>query len=510
MVLLINPPVVRPSEPPPGIARLQGTLHSHGVRCTVWDANLEGLLNLLQQPEVSGDRWTARAGRHVQYNLDCVRGVHSPLDRSRYTRAVSDLNRLLQQHALKRGVNLSLTNYEDASFSPVKSRDLIAVAEEPQRNVFYPFLARSLPPLLERENPSLVGISLNYLSQALPTFAMVGVLRKLAPSLPLLLGGGLVTSWISAPSWRNPFEGLVHHMVAGPGETPLVTLTVGSDVKQVNWRVDYRSLPLEDYLAPGRIIPYSASSGCYWNRCSFCPERAEQTPYLPIPPERVTADLQELARRHSPALIHLVDNAISPALMEKMTAHPPGVPWYGFARFSRWLEDREFCFALRRSGCVMLQLGLESGDQRVLDLEQKGIALEAASRAIKNLAESGIGTYIYLLFGTPSETLEAARKTLDYTVAHSSHIHFLNLALFNLPRHSPEAATHRRDESGEEDLSLYSRFIHPSGWGRSQVRRFLHKEFKRHSAIAPILRNDPICFTSSHAPFFCRQDALLT
>ena len=41
----------------------------------------------------------------------------------------------------------------------------------------------------------------------------------------------------------------------------------------------------------------SPSTGCYWNRCSFCPERAESNPYVAIPVEEVILDLDyELLR----------------------------------------------------------------------------------------------------------------------------------------------------------------------------------------------------------------------
>ena len=50
---------------------------------------------------------------------------------------------------------------------------------------------------------------------------------------------------------------------------------------------------------------------------------------------------------------------------------------------------------------------------------------------------AGIATYVYLLFGTPSESLTEARATLDFTVKHSQAIDFLNLAIFNLPLCGP-------------------------------------------------------------------------
>ncbi|MBM4307687.1 MAG: radical SAM protein, partial [Deltaproteobacteria bacterium] len=318
----------------------------------------------------------------------------------------------------------------------------------------------------------------------------------------IVLGGGLVTSWMKRPHWKNPFEGLVDHLVAGPGEEPLLSLMGIRKAEDIPDTPSYDSLPLKDYFAPGPILPYSASSGCYWNRCSFCPERAEGNPYVPVPMNEVVRDLHRLVERAKPVLIHLLDNAVSPSLMKAMMEQPPGVPWYGFARVTRHLMDQDFCVGLKQSGCAMLKLGLESGDQNVLDTLQKGIQLEEASLALKNLKKAGIATYVYLLFGTPSEGIEEARRTLEFIVKHQECIGFLNLAIFNMPIYGPEVEQIETEAFYEGDLSLYTSFDHPKRWNRPLVRQFLDKEFKRHPAIASILRRDPPVFTSNHAPFF--------
>jgi radical SAM superfamily enzyme YgiQ (UPF0313 family) len=407
---------------------------------------------------------------------------------------------------------------------------------------------------------------------------MIGFLKQEWTGVKLVLGGGLVTSWMRRPHWQNPFKGLVDHLVAGPGEAPLLSLISvypvrnssrcdskpsgalnplgiilkcdpqprcsrrprlrprgasapegGPLARREQWNIisngvkgskessekgfgidyyrpNYDSLPMRDYFAPGLILPYSSSSGCYWNRCSFCPERAEGNPYIPIPVEEVVSDLLRLVDRHKPVLIHLLDNAISPSLMKAISEHPPGVPWYGFARVTRHLTDLDFCLALKRSGCVMLKLGLESGDQAVLDDLQKGINLEEASSALKNLKKAGIATYIYLLFGTPPEGLIEARRTLEFVVKHHDCIGFLNLAIFNMPIYGPEAQQIEIKTFSEGDLSLYTSFDHPKGWSRQLIRQFLDKEFKRHPAMASILRRDPPVFTSNHAPFFVMKE----
>ena len=150
----------------------------------------------------------------------------------------------------------------------------------------------------------------------------------------------------------------------------------------------------------------------------------------------------------------------------------------------------------------MLKLGLESGDQEVLDSLEKGIDLREAAGTLKWLHEAGIGTYVYLLFGTPAEDREAAGRTLDFIRRHGEWLDYLNIAIFNLPACSREAEALDTFPFYEGDLSLYTNFRHPRGWSRGQVRQFLDKEFQRHPAIAPILRRDPPCFTSNHAPLF--------
>jgi radical SAM superfamily enzyme YgiQ (UPF0313 family) len=501
-MLLIYPPVAKPCEPPAGIAKLCGALNHHGVRYRVLDANLEGLLSLLKTPPSSSDTWTSRAVRHLSRHVASLNGWNAYQDDGRYRRAVGDLSRLLEMTAHSSRVRLGLANYQHEELSPARSTDLIRAAEHPETNPFYPYFKKGLTDYLKGEQPSMTGFSLNYLTQALCTFAMIGFLRREYAGVKLVLGGGLVTSWMRNPHWQNPFKGWVDHLVAGPGEPALLSFTGATLSKDNHFRPNYDSFPIKDYFAPGPILPYSCSSGCYWNKCLFCPERAEGNAYHAIPADKVIDDLLCLVDIHKPVLIHFLDNAISPSLMNTISEHPPGVPWYGFARMTRHLTDPEFCLALKQSGCVMLKLGLESGDQKVLDSLQKGIDLEEASSALKNLKKAGIATYIYLLFGTPPEGLIEARRTLEFVVEHQDCISFLNLAIFNMPIHGPEVQQMETKTFYEGDLSLYTSFDHPKGWSRQKVRQFLDKEFKRHPATASILRRDPPVFTSNHAPFW--------
>lgn len=503
---MIYPPVSKPSEPPGGIAKLAGVLQPYGLKSRVLDANIEGLLSLFKfYLPAATDTWTLRALRHLPKHLHSLRNWSAYKNYDVYQRTIRDLNRLLAMATYPYRVRLSLMNYEHEVFSPVRSVDLIRVAERPEENPFYPYFKQRLTEWIEKESPPLVGFSLNYLSQVLCTFAMVGFLKREWPEIRLVLGGGLVTSWMRRPAWQNPFVSLVDHLVDGPGEVPLLRLMGKKKIETILYPPVYDSFPLQDYFAPGFILPYSASRGCYWNKCSFCPERAEGNGYHALTPDVVLQDLSQLILKHQPVLIHLLDNALPPSLMKAMIKHPLAVPWYGFARFTSHLTDPDFCLALRQSGCVMLKLGLESGDQKVLDSLQKGIDLKEASLTLRNLKRAGITTYLYLLFGTPQEGLLEARRTLQFVVRHHECIDFLNLAIFNMPVYGPEIHQVKTEPFYEGDLSLYTGFHHPKGWNRSLIRQFLDKEFKRHPAISSMVRRNPPAFTSNHAPFFIKH-----
>ncbi len=505
MIVLIHPPVAKPSEPPAGIARLAGALRSHGIGCMVVDANIQGLHHLLQTRRHPTDTWSRRADRHRDNHIAALQTMRTYAHPDVYRRAVADINRLLSQAGKSRDIQVGLANYSDQRLTPVLSADLMQAAARPERNPFFDYFRKDALPRIIASETKVAGISINYLSQALCAFALIGMLKRAGAGLKIVIGGGLVTSWLKQPQWKDRFGHLVDRMVAGPGEAPLVEMA-GCKPRGRIFLPDYDDLFQNAYLSPGPVLPFSASDGCWWRRCDFCPERAEQRPFRPLPHRVAARQLQKLARSTRPAMIHLLDNALSPALLKTLAADPPGAPWYGFVRMGPPLDDADVCRRLADSGCVMLKIGLESGDQRVLDALDKGVQLEMASKVLKNLKQAGIATYVYLLFGTPAEDRDAAQKTLTFTAEHHQSIDFLNLAIFNLPLGGPAARDLKLRSFYPGDLALYSDFEHPRGWNRRTVRQFIEKQFKRHPAIQPIIRRDPPVFTSNHAPFFATPE----
>ena len=499
-MLILHAPLTKPCEPPAALAYLSATLKTHDHACTICDMNIEGLQYILHSAAGPADTWSTRAFKHLDNNLATLQRLDSYHSFDRYRRAVADINRVLDIAGRSFNLQLSLANYQDNGRSPLNSADLRRAAAEHRANIFSPYFSHRLDELLQQEEHTHIGFSLSYLSQALCTFAMIGYLRAHHPEKTIILGGGLVTTWLSNPGWRSPFGDLVHHFIAGPGEGPLLRL-LGTAQKPDHVPLSYTALRDNPYLAPGFILPYATSSGCFWKKCNFCPENSENNPYHQVPPTTTISDLRHLSKATSPVLIHLLDNAISPRTLRALSEHPPGAPWYGFVRFDTLLADLDFCKRLRASGCVMLKLGLESGDQNVLDSMNKGSDLRQAAKVLANLHAVGIASYVYLLFGTPSESRREAERTRSFVEEHHQAISFLNLAIFNLPINSNATASLPVTDFYTGDLSIYCNFTHPLGWNRAEIRRYLDTVFKRSPKIAEILRQDPPIFTSNHAPF---------
>jgi len=488
------------------VALLAGALKQNGFDCTAIDANIGGLLWLAENGQPSpDDSWTRRAVSHLNDNLADLKTPTLYTNRDRYRQRVMDVNRVIQVRCTPR-FKISLSDYGDEDLSPVKIADLWTSARTFRDNPFYGYFREVLAPEIEKNDDLFVGISICYLSQALTGFALAGWIKASFPGKKIVVGGGLISSWMSAPSWKNPFYPLMDVMVRGRGEAAVVALMKGTfpgaDQAPIGRVVpDFDFCNWGDYLAPGPIIPYRTATGCYWQKCRFCPETVEGGRYVPQKNTDLLDDLKQFQSRVNPAHVHFLDDAVSPSFLRVLADHPVSFTWYGFVRFTKDLADPDFCRALYQSGCRMLKLGLESGDQNVLDQMNKGTRLGLATRVLAALKQAGIATYVYLLFGTAFEDEAAAEKTLNYVADNSENIRFLNLAIFNLPRFSPEVELLETHSFYAGDLSLYLGFNHPRGWNRRQIRFFLDRKFKKHPAIAPILRNDPPFFTSNHAMF---------
>jgi hypothetical protein len=527
-VLLIHPPAAKPAEAPLGTAVLLAALRQTGIPAEAIDANLEAYLYLLDGERLGAAVGPApstslrRALRHAAPSLELLRSPAAIRSFPRYATAVHHLNAALSACRGAEGTErLTLGDYGHGSLSPFSPADLERLGRGEGTTLFHGYFSDRVLPQVAAVQPKMVGLSVNYLHQVLPAFELAGLIRRSFPGIAIIGGGGMFGSWRETLRRLNLRFSVYDRVVFGPGEGPLAALAAGTageeyfleGVAPFGFSPDFGFAPLARYLTPLPVLPVNASRGCYWRRCLFCPDDASPAQPFSASPSGAFPDLLlDLSQRYGARHFHLTDNAIPPATMAALAARGEdlhGLAWHGFVRFERALLDRKLVSGLARSGCRMLQLGLESGSQPVLDRLQKGTQLEVAGAILENLRQAGIGTYVYVMLGTPGETRDDAEQTLAFLEEHAEAIGFLNLSLMNLPRDSAMVDDARAfgidslahpDEA--EPLGLYRSFSAEGGWDRGAARRFLQGRLAGSPAIRRILARTPPLFTSNHAFFF--------
>jgi radical SAM superfamily enzyme YgiQ (UPF0313 family) len=109
------------------------------------------------------------------------------------------------------------------------------------------------------------------------------------------------------------------------------------------------------------------------------------------------------------------------------------------------LLDEAMVEAMKRSGCVTVRIGLESGSKTILEHMKKHLDLDAVRRAAQILTEHGLYWAAYLLVGTPMETKETVKETLAFVREIAPP--FLTLARF-----APIPGTEMYDELAHRGL----------------------------------------------------------
>jgi anaerobic magnesium-protoporphyrin IX monomethyl ester cyclase len=88
------------------------------------------------------------------------------------------------------------------------------------------------------------------------------------------------------------------------------------------------------------------------------------------------------------------------------------IHWAATTRVDR--VDEEILQAMKAAGCYLLGLGIESGEQRILDTAKKKTTVEQSRRAVSLCRRAGIATMGHFIFGLPGETRETARRTIRF------------------------------------------------------------------------------------------------
>jgi anaerobic magnesium-protoporphyrin IX monomethyl ester cyclase len=170
----------------------------------------------------------------------------------------------------------------------------------------------------------------------------------------------------------------------------------------------YRRLPL------GIMI---TSRGCP-QQCTFCDRSVFGNAYRQRSTNNVLAEAEELINKHGAKEIRFFDDCFT---LDKERAYnlcsglkKLKVPWTCLTTVNS--VTKELLQEMRAAGCWQVLFGLESGDEKMLRILRKGATLKQNINAVRWAKDSGLSVRADFIIGTPAETEESLKKTLDFTL----------------------------------------------------------------------------------------------
>ncbi|MFH0851980.1 MAG: radical SAM protein [Candidatus Peregrinibacteria bacterium] len=186
-----------------------------------------------------------------------------------------------------------------------------------------------------------------------------------------------------------------------------------------------RILFLDDFSRATREAVLGAvitSRGCPYN-CIYCANAAvwgSRRVRLRLP-ERVLDEVLHVKTRYGVNRFVFWDDHLTTksgrieAFCRMLIENNVGIQWLSFVRANT--IDGQLLSLMRQAGCYELQMGVESGSDRILKLTKKGVTLDQIRRAAHLFRENGFRWHAFLMVGFPSETLDDMKATLELLYA---------------------------------------------------------------------------------------------
>ncbi|MGD0337129.1 MAG: radical SAM protein [Candidatus Omnitrophota bacterium] len=169
--------------------------------------------------------------------------------------------------------------------------------------------------------------------------------------------------------------------------------------------------------------------GCT-HRCTFCYESRFWGSPRPRSPESICREFISQKQKYNVSAFYKGDSilAFSEELLFKtcdlLIENGGDIFWGSQARLENYLTP-ESLQKLYKAGCRYLWYGLESGSQSVLDKMNKGLQVRQAQDIIINTKKAGISTCLFIIVGSPGETIIDFIKTVWFILRNSDFIDYI-------------------------------------------------------------------------------------
>jgi radical SAM PhpK family P-methyltransferase len=340
---------------------------------------------------------------------------------------------------------------------------------------FYNYEKDRLADLL-MEKPRAVAITTTYYVEEEPIKEIIEFIRERSPETRIILGGPYILSLcadnrLATQNALLKSIGADLHIVDSQGEATLAKvlecLRTGRDSRlvfvpnliyqykdsnwvrthhveehnsldenAVNWRsFDSRFFTPTSYMRTARSCPFA---------CSFCNYPAMSGDHVTSSVETVRNELRYMVDNGLKYMIFVDDTFNVPLprfkqLCRMMIEEKFNLGWVSFFRCSN--ADDECFDLMKESGCLGVYLGIESGDQQILNNMNKSANVQRYRDGIRKLNERGILTFGSFIFGFPGETKQSVMNTIEFV--EETQPTFYNVQLYF---HDPMAPIHQKRE----------------------------------------------------------------
>jgi anaerobic magnesium-protoporphyrin IX monomethyl ester cyclase len=287
--------------------------------------------------------------------------------------------------------------------------------------------------------PDVVGFTMYYTNEV-PSNWLAKKIKSVLPAAKFICGGPQANT--PSPVTLRNFD----HIIQGEGEQLLLKVLdsveegVAIDsqllIQPKTVRLDLDSLPFPDYTDYDFTLyttPNGSSSeisrGCV-AKCVFCTE-VHFWKYRGRQAGTVLDEVEYQYKTHGIDFIWFIDSLVNGNLKE-LHAYALGIVerklpirWQGYSRCDIRM-DAAYFKDLAASGCHMLNYGVESGSQKVLDVMKKNITREAIENNLRDGGNEGILNSTNWIIGFPSE------ETMDFADTLTILYRIRNFKLINV------------------------------------------------------------------------------
>ncbi len=176
-------------------------------------------------------------------------------------------------------------------------------------------------------------------------------------------------------------------------------------------------------LMPSPFGLIQTARGCPY-QCNYC-VHSFGTKLTMLTPENVLEQIHLLKKVHNIKSLRFIDDTFTAIpsrvinICKLMLQHKLDISWTCLSRADTLNE--EMLFWMKKAGCVRINVGVESGSQRVLDFLNKKIIISECVSNLQYAKKIGIEVMGFFLTGIPGETdedieqsISFAKKTCDY------------------------------------------------------------------------------------------------